>query len=88
MQGAASGLINTTAYSFAASAYADNVEKVIAVMEAIVGVGCTIGPVLGSVVYDQIGFEWTFITFGAAMAPSCILSCCLAKPGDIKKKRE
>jgi len=64
------------------------VEKVIAIMEAIVGVGCTVGPVVGSLVYEQIGFEWTFIAFGVAMAPSCLLSCLLSKPSVIKKKRE
>ena len=79
--------MNTTAYSFAASAYADDIEKVIAMMEIIVGIGCTIGPVLGSFIYEAVGFAWTFIIFGMAMAPNAILALFLAKPADIKAQR-
>ena len=83
--GAASACINTGSYSFAAQAYPDDVEKVISIMEAIVGIGCAAGPVLGSVTYELIGFAWTFIIFGALMTPAGIaLFLFLQKPKDVK----
>ena len=86
--GAASACINTGAYSFAAQAYPDDVEKVISIMEAIVGIGCAAGPVLGSVTYELIGFAWTFILFGALMAPtSLLLFFFLQKPLEVKASR-
>lgn len=36
-----------------------------------------IGPVVGSLVYNAIGFEGVFFTFGAAMIPFAILICCM-----------
>ena len=85
--GTGNGLLNTTAYSFVASAYADDIEKVIALMEIIVGIGCTLGPVLGSFIYEAVGYAWTFLIFGMAMAPNAILALFLAKPADIKAAR-
>ena len=73
-------MINTASYSFAAQAYSDNVEKVISVMEGIVGIGCAAGPILGSVIYESVGFEKTFQIFGTAMAPTCLLVCFLKDP--------
>lgn len=69
-------MINTTAYSFGAQNYPDAVEKVISIYEATAGIGCTIGPVLGSLTYEFIGFSWTFVTFGALIAPLCVLTPC------------
>ena len=54
--GAASAFLNTGSYSFAAQAYPDDVEKAIAIIEAIVGIGCAAGPMLGSITYELIGF--------------------------------
>ena len=50
-QGAASGMINTSIYSFASQAYPSKVDKIISLMEGVVGVGCTLGPMVGSFVY-------------------------------------
>ena len=56
-------------------------------MEGIIGLGCAVGPVIGVLIYEKVGFVGTFIVFGVAMLPPCFLSCFLAKPGDIKKER-
>mmetsp|Transcript_41108 Transcript_41108/g.53941 ORF Transcript_41108/g.53941 Transcript_41108/m.53941 type:complete len:147 (+) Transcript_41108:227-667(+) len=88
LQGAAAALINTAAYSFAAQGYTDQVEKVISIMESVVGVGCAAGPVLGSVVYEFLGFAWTFLLFGILMAPTSALLCFLGEPLKIKARRE
>ena len=55
-QGCASAMINTCSYSYAALAYTDNVDKVIALLESTSGIGCVCGPVIGSFVYDLVGF--------------------------------
>ena len=69
-------MINTCAYSFAAQAYGEEVEKIISLFEGFVGIGCAAGPVVGSVVFQFLGFQWTFFIFGALMAPSAILVMC------------
>ena len=66
-------MINTAAYSFVSTAYPDNIESLISVMESVVGVGCTMCPVLGSFVYSAVGFSATFWIFGGAMAPVSFL---------------
>ena len=80
LQGSASAMINTTSYSFAASAYPDNVDKVIGLLESTAGIGCVCGPVLGSFIYDLVGFQWTFTGFGIAMAPTAFLVTLLNNP--------
>ena len=55
-QGCASAMINTCSYSYAALAYTDNVDKVIALLESTSGIGCVCGPVIGSFVYGLVGF--------------------------------
>ena len=78
-------MINTSGYSFASSAYPEEVDKVISIMEACVGAGCMIGPILGSFVYNAFGFFWTFAVFGIAMTPiSFILLIALPKPADVR----
>lgn len=72
-------MINTSAYSYAASNYPDTVEKVVSWMESSVGVGCVFGPVMGSLVYQFVGYAKTFYIFGAVMAPNCLLVICVLK---------
>ena len=40
-------MINTAAYSFAAQAYGDDVDKVVSLFEGIVSIGATSGPIIG-----------------------------------------
>ncbi len=79
-------MINTAAYSFAAQAYPDSVEKLVSVMEGVVGIGCTISPVLGVFIYNAVGFSDTFYIFGSAMTPCAILMLCLPDPKKLKLK--
>jgi len=51
LQGGASGLITTTSFSFMTQAYPDDIEQVVAYVEIVVGIGCTAGPVIGSLIY-------------------------------------
>ena len=77
-------MLNTTSYSFAASVYPDNVDKVIGLLESVAGIGCVCGPVLGSFIYDLVGFQWTFMGFGIAMAPTAFLATLLKNPSEVK----
>ena len=86
VQGGASGMINTAAYSFVSTAYPDTVFKVISKLEAVVGIGCTMGPVLGSFVYTAVGFAKTFFIFGGCLIPVAVLICIfLPNPKDLRK---
>ena len=60
--------------------YPDNVDKVVALMVTMAGTGCVTGPLLGSFIYGLVGFKWTFIGFGIAMAPSAFLVSLLKNP--------
>ena len=88
MLGIAASLTNTSAYSFAAQAYShEMVEKKIASFEGMFGFAATMGPILGSIVYEAIGFKWTFFSFAIAMSPGCLLVLfLLPKPSDVRKK--
>lgn len=70
LQGAAAGYANTAAYSYVAQAYGNDVEKMVAVIEVVAGVGILVGPLLGSVLNQLLGFSWTFWVFGLWMVPS------------------
>ena len=68
-------------------AYPDDVEKVISLMEAMVGAGNMMGPILGSFIYNTFGFEITFYIFGLVMVPISFLNLVgLPKPESVKEK--
>ena len=71
-----------------AQAYASDVEKMIAMIETIAGLGASCGPLLGSIVFETLGFAWTFILFGVGMTPCCILLLLIDKPSELKQKLE
>ena len=80
-------MINTSAYSFAAQAFEKHVAKYVSLFEGFVGIGCAIGPVLGSFVYAQLGFEKTFFIFGGLMAPSAFMvALFVPSPKKIREK--
>lgn len=76
-QGIASGMINTSAFAYAAAAYPENIDMILALFEGVAGIGLMLGPVIGSFVYNAIGFEGVFYSFGVAMIPFAILICCM-----------
>ena len=80
-QGVASGVINTSVYSYAAQVYPDQVEKVVSMGEGFVGIGVAMGMIVGSYIYQAVGFSYTFYIFGMIMAPFALLVyVCLSKP--------
>ena len=58
-------------------------------MEATVGAGMMLGPILGSFIYNAVGFFKTFAIFGIAMTPiSIIVLFALPDPTKIRKENE
>ena len=81
-------MMNTTLFSFLAQAYPDEIEAKVGFVGVLVGTGCTMGPVIGSIVYNFVGFSSTFIIFGLLMAPSIILTLTLGSSAKIKAANE
>ena len=75
--GTATSFLDTAAYAFVASNYPEDIDKAMAVMEGVVGIGSTSGPVIGSLLYDSFGYSATFYIIGALIAPSSLLILCL-----------
>ena len=80
-------MINTSAYSFTAQAYGDKIQKYLSLLEGFVGVGITMGPIVGSIVFELLGFDKTFFIFGGLMAPSALfVFCFLPSPIEVKNR--
>lgn len=55
-------------------------------METSIGIGCATGPMLGSFVYGQVGYAWTFLIWGMLLLPMAIFLFFVAKPKDVIAK--
>lgn len=64
LQGAASACIQTTCYSIATNEYPKEKEKLIGYIEAAMGGGGCMGPLVGSLIYAMGGFSITFYLLG------------------------
>ena len=67
-------MINTVSYSYSAHCYPDILEEMIALIEGTTGVGAAFGPVMGSFVYQLVGYSWTWYIFGILIVPTIFLS--------------
>jgi MFS family permease len=67
VQGVCSALIQTSCYAVAATDFADRKDAVIGLLEATMGVGNGIGPVIGASLYVAFGFDVSFYIFGVSM---------------------
>ena len=61
-QGLSSALVQTTCYVMTTNLYPDQKETLIGYIEATMGIGLILGPMLGSLLYSIFGFEMTFYT--------------------------
>ena len=64
VQGASSAFVQTTCYSIAANDYPESKEAIVGWLEAVTGIGCIMGPVVGSILYSAMGFTRTFMAYG------------------------
>lgn len=59
--GVGQGLFCTPSYSYLPILYGDRLEKIIGYIEAMAGLGLSLGPLIGGFFYDLLGFESTFV---------------------------
>ena len=81
-------MINTVSYSYSAHCYPDILEEMIALIEGTTGVGAAFGPVMGSFVYQLVGYSWTWYIFGILIIPTVFLSLQLKSETEIQEMRE
>ena len=81
-------MINTVSYSYSAHCYPDILEEMIALIEGTTGVGAAFGPVMGSFVYQIVGYSWTWYIFGILILPTVFLSLQLKSEQEIHEMRE
>ena len=68
MQGTASASINTTCYGMAANKYANQTAFVMGMLEAFSGIGLVFGLMGGSALYEAMGYQAVFFTFGSPVS--------------------
>lgn len=73
IQGFASSTIQTTCFSMSGLLYAENQAAVIGLLEMSSGIGMTIAPVIGSLLYKFGGFSLPFIFFGILFLVSALV---------------
>ena len=59
-----SALVQTTCYFIATNDYPECKEILIGYIEAVMGIGLILGPIIGSILYAYFGFVWTFYIYG------------------------
>jgi MFS family permease len=64
VQGFASSSIQTTCFTISGLLYKENQAAVIRYLEMSAGIGMTIAPVIGSLLYNAYGYNAPFIFFG------------------------
>ena len=65
LQGVADSLVTTIGLAIVNVTYTHNRESYLGKFEAAAGLGYTLGPIIGSVIYDKLGFLATFTMVGA-----------------------
>lgn len=53
--------------------FSEDQEKYLGWAEAATGLGLAVGPTLGSLVYNEVGYEWTFVIFGIVLGLGGVL---------------
>lgn len=75
IQGSASATIQTCWFTVSGRIYKEHQSVVISLLEIGAGVGMTIGPVVGSILFEFGGYKAPFLTFGFIfVAFGCILN--------------
>lgn len=82
MQGQGDTLLQITGYSVITSTFSSEMLKYIGYIEICVGVGLGLGPLLSSLVFSALAYEYTMYLFGLLNVAGTILCiCCL--PGEL-----
>jgi MFS family permease len=65
VQGFASASIQTTCFTISGLIYKENQAAVLGYLEMSAGIGLTIAPVIGSLLYSTMGYNAPFVFFGS-----------------------
>lgn len=70
----ADAFVGIAIYSLVTICFPDNRTKYLGYTESAMGIGLMIGPVLGEIVYKQLGYEYTFLTFAGILVAGGVLA--------------
>jgi len=81
--------LQITCYSIITSVFKDDLIKYITYIEIIAGLGLTLGPCIGSLIYGtfHFGFEYTMYAFGIINAIGMVI-CMLLIPSSLNKVKK
>ena len=54
-------------------------ETIMAIIETFAGTGLVLGPVIGSFLFEVMGFMWIYLMMGTICFAFAIPSCCVVK---------
>ncbi|CAG7818533.1 unnamed protein product, partial [Allacma fusca] len=60
-------MISTSCYTFVAQIFPDNIGSVLGILEIFVGLGLSVGPAIGGLLYDWGGYGLPFYSLGVVM---------------------
>ena len=72
-QGFSSASVQTTCYVIATNNYPENKETMIGYIEAVMGLGLILGPIIGSILYATFGFSKTFFIYGTFLCTFALI---------------
>lgn len=72
----------TASYVFVVDIFPENIGSVLGILETFVGLGMSIGPALGGILFSVGGFGLPFYTLGVLMVTIVPVNLCLLPSGD------
>lgn len=88
LQGMSYPLVVSTIYTFVPTLFKDEMQKKFAFLEIVTGLGLSLGPVIGGILYGNFGFNYCFviISFVYLFAGICIFPFIKAKIENIQNE--
>jgi MFS family permease len=87
IQGCGDSCITTSVYSIIMMRFPDRKERFLGYCSTAVGLGMMLGPVLGSVLYTFLAFEWTFYVFAFILSIIFVITLVMI-PSELDRKSE
>ena len=84
MHGMAYSSIQTAVYSIGINFFPNNKQAILGYIESSVGIGCVLGPIIGSAIYAVAGVKFIFWSFAAFFIfGSFVTKCVMSEKVDI-----
>ena len=78
-------MVMTSLYSIVSILYPKDQVRLVGYIEAASGLGLTLGPSVGYVMFEATGFTGVFLVFtGLFLISGCIVNCLIDKRADVK----